>query len=69
MQTLTLDDLARLDERAAVERHFDQQNDRVIRWVIPFSVIGALPMLAVFSSDDITVVVARLKGTGGSAAT
>jgi hypothetical protein len=48
MQTLTLDDLARLDERAAVERHFDQQNDRVIRWVIPFSVVGALPMLAVF---------------------
>lgn len=64
MQTLTLDDLAKLDERAAVERHFDQQNDRFIRWLIPFTVAGSIPMLAVFgergSAPQVIVAIGAL---------
>lgn len=51
MRILTIDELARLDERTALERHFDQLNDRFLLWLIPIAVLNGIPMLTVFGES------------------
>ena len=51
MKAISLDDLVLLPERAALARHFDARNWRVIRWLLPFLFLMSLiALVAVIST-------------------
>lgn len=51
MKAISLDDLVLLPERAALARHFDARNWRVIRWLLPFLfLMSMISLVAVISA-------------------
>ena len=51
MKAISLDDLVLLPERAALDRHFDARNWRVVRWLLPFLLLMSLiSVVAVISA-------------------